>query len=108
MVTKAQREAVLTAPPGSLLDSQVEFTCFGRLPDDATVFPLWSTQWAAALELREMVQGWDAYRQRRFADHLGACIARRLGGGKVDSAQWILLMVPADVARAAVLACMEG
>jgi hypothetical protein len=44
----------------------------------------------------------------KFLDHLAAAISYRLDVGKIDPRQWILHLIPADLARAAVLTALDG
>lgn len=69
---------------------------------------LWCQSEAAAARLRSWVAEWHPRDRRRFLDQLGRVLALRLAVARIDPALYVLLAGPEDVARAAVLARLEG
>jgi hypothetical protein len=69
---------------------------------------LWSQSSRATRALLERVLTWDYQTRGRFLDHLTEALTHRLGVGKIEPRQWILLAMPEDVARAAVLTVLSG
>ena len=81
----------------------------GKGETEPGVLPLWSQSKADADFLLAIVRDvFDHQRQRAFLDHLGLCISRRVGAGRIPPEWWILHCLPEDIARAAVLTCMGG
>jgi hypothetical protein len=106
VATKKEREQVLSTPPGIELDFLVAQHVMGT--DPSFQAPLWSQSKAEADFVLSMIRRlWPRQKERRFLDNFGLCISRRFGGGKISPELWILHYLPEDVARAAVLTCME-
>lgn len=123
---KRKKQEILDTPAGSILNTLVQQivmkgpSCVcgrfnGADPERAICkncgFPpsaLWSDSLVAIHHLRKKIQDdWSYPRRQRFLDYLGEAIAHRLQVGKIDARQWILLIIPEDICRAAILTSLE-
>src|SRR4051794_3137249 len=79
-------------PPAAELVEGLCPSCGGTRP------ALWSSSWAAAMRLRDLMGQGDYQARKRFVETLPACISRRLQVGRVYGEQVLLVLQPEDVA----------